>query len=142
MKPITRILASALIIVLISTGCVPQSTYDKFVAQTEYQLEILACEAQGDAWEEETGRGITDPTRRDEPLGTRRDEPLGTRRDLKSCRAELAGTVDNHYPVCRPKLQTCMDDTELGVPQCQQCFDTCMTSVDGTWPDTVCDIEP
>lgn len=141
MKPMIRILASALIVVLISSGCVPQSTYDEFVAKTEYQLEILACESQVDGWEGKTQSDEPDATRRDEPIGTRRDEPEITRRDLKSCQEELKDTVSNHYPVCRPKLETCLYDTEIGLQQCQQCFDTCMTSVSGDWP-AACDIEP
>lgn len=141
------IFVSTIFAVLMSSSCVTQKDFDELVKQVNYQHEILACESQVDAYEDRLGSDEPDVTRRDEPLGTRRDEPTGTRRDLKNCEAEfdrvVGGTeATDNYKMCQPKLVVCVEDTELGFPQCNACFDTCMNTADGTWPDGTCDITP
>lgn len=139
---------SMILAVLMLSSCVTQKDFDKLVEQVNYQHEILACESRVDVYEGRLGSDEPDATRRDEPLATRRDEPGGTRRDLKSCEAEFdrvvggtTGTTDK-YKMCQPKLVVCVEDTELGFPQCNACFDTCMNTADGTWPDGDCDLTP
>ena len=147
MKRKIIILISMVFGVLALSSCVSDKRFKEFVEQVTYQHDILACESRVDLYEARTGSDEPDGTRRDEPLGTRRDEPSGTRRDLESCEAEfdrvVGGTAPaDNYPKCQPKLVTCVEDTALGFPQCNACFDTCMTSVNGTWPDVTCELAP
>ncbi len=143
----TAISVSMILAVLMLSSCVTDKEFQKLVEQVNYQHEILACESRVDAYEGRAGSDEPDVTRRDEPLGTRRDEPSGTRRDLKSCEADfdrvVGGTSStSNYTSCQPKNVICGENTELGHPQCNACFDTCMNSADGTWPDGDCDLTP
>ena len=146
MKRMIRITALALIVALASTSCVSNQTYNAFVAKADYQHEVLACEARVDAYENRLKSDEPDPTRRDEPLPTRRDEPDPTRRDLEACLDEFArvtqGADPSNYPKCQLKLLTCVNDTMNGFPKCNGCFDVCMASATGTWPDATCDLTP
>ncbi len=146
MKRTIQIIALALIVAMASSGCVTNKKFNTFVARADYQHEILACEARVDAYEGRMQSDEPDPTRRDEPLDTRRDEPDPTRRDLRACLDEftrvIAGADPNNYPSCQPKLLTCIEDTANGFPKCNGCFDTCMASATGTWPDATCDLTP
>ena len=137
-----RILVLTIISAMLSTSCVTNARFDKFVARVDYQHDILACESLVDSLAHRTKSDEPDPTRRDEPLPTRRDEPDPTRRDLGACLEEAERTKGNNYPSCSPNLATCVDNTSLGFPLCNQCFDTCMTSTDATWPDAICDLTP
>ena len=142
MKRTTTIMVSALFVLMTSSGCVWQSDFDEFVEEVRYQHEILACEARVDAYEARQKSDEPDPTRRDEPLA-RSDEPSGTRRDLETCLEEFDRVVggsdpSSNYQKCKPEMQTCVEDTNHGFPQCNQCFDDCMASANGTWPDGTC----
>ena len=144
MKRSLTTVISVLFVMIMSSSCVWQSEYDQFVDDMKYQNEILACELRVDVYEGSRKSDEPDGTRRDEPIGTRRDEPSGTRRDLKSCEAEfdrvvgVTGAATDKFPKCQPKTKTCVEKTGHGFPLCNECFDDCMATVDGTWPTAKC----
>lgn len=146
MKQVICILMLVVFVLITSSGCVSIKRFEELVDQVEYQHDILACESRVDAYEAITQSDEPDVTRRDEPIPTRRDEPEPTRRDLDSCLAEFQRVVagakpEINFPKCQPKLRKCATDTNLGVPKCRQCFETCIRSSDGTWPDTECGLQ-
>lgn len=167
MKRNITTIVSVLFVLTMSSSCVSQSEFDEFSRKMTYQLEILACESRVDIYEAKMKSNEPDPTRRDEPLSTRRDEPSGTRhdepsgtrhddpsgtrhddpsgtrRDLESCEAEFDRVTGTHrdtgpYLKCQPKLKKCVGDGTHGYPKCNTCYDVCMATKDGTWPNATC----
>ena len=144
MKRSLTTMISVLFVMIMSSSCVSQYSFDKFVDDMKFQNEILACELRVDVNEAKFKSDEPDGTRRDEPIRTRRDEPSGTRRDLDTCNAEFDRVVGNtgagtdKYPKCQPKMKDCVVDGTSSVPECNACFDTCMASADGTWPVAAC----
>ncbi len=145
MKRIASMAALSALILVSANGCVSQKTFDDYKDQVEYRLEILACESRVDAYEDTVNSDEPDGTRRDEPLPTRRDEPSGTRRDLASCDAEFnrvvggdEGGPGDKYQKCQPKMEECITDGANGFPLCNECYDDCFATADGTWPDAKC----
>ena len=145
MKRIALMAASSATILVLTNGCVPQKTFDDYKERVDYQISVLACESRIDAYEETVGSDEPDGTRRDEPLATRRDEPSGTRRDLDACEAEFNRVVGgdetgpgDKYQSCQPKMEECIIDGDNGFPLCNECYDDCFATADGTWPDAKC----